>query len=207
VPVTAETSITPPRRRRLARADRALVVLEAAEEVFAERGYVRASMAEIAEKAGVTKPVLYDHFGSKDGLLAEVIRRAGAELRTALEPTVSEATSPEDALGRGLRTYFTFIEKHASSWTVLFAEGGGSPAGMDALESVRREQADYIAALIAAELADDHREAAVVYAQAVIGACERLATLRTADSSLDADTVATRLMELLWLGFSGLRAQ
>jgi AcrR family transcriptional regulator len=181
-------------------------VLEAAEEIFAARGFARASMAEIAARAGVTKPVLYDHFGSKDGLLAEVIRRAGADLRAALETAVGQAGSPEDALGRGLRTYFNFIEQHAASWTVLFNEGGGSPAGTEALETVRREQAAYIASLIAAELPEDRHAAAAVYAQAVIGACERLATLRTVDPALDADTVATRLMELFWLGFSALRA-
>src|SRR4051812_27038693 len=107
-------------------------------------------MAEIAEKAGVTKPVLYDHFGSKDGLLAEVIRRAGADLRAALEATVGEAASPEDALARGMRTYFEFIERHASSWTVLFTEGGGSPAGTEALEAAPPEPAGYIATPIAA---------------------------------------------------------
>lgn len=209
MPAPAETSRTSP-RRRLARADRARVVLEAAEEIFAARGFARASMAEIAAKAGVTKPVLYDHFGSKDGLLAEVIRRAGADLRAALEAAVASATTPEEALGHGLRTYFDFIEQHAASWTVLFNEGGGSPAGTQALEEVRREQAAYIATLIAAEIAEDRREAtpdaAIVYAQAVIGACERLATLRTADPSLDADMVAARLMELFWLGFSSLRS-
>jgi AcrR family transcriptional regulator len=163
-------------------------------------------MAEIAARAGVTKPVLYDHFGSKDGLLAEVIRRAGADLRAALEAAVTSASSPEDALGRGLRTYFEFIERHAASWIVLLSEGGGSPAGTQALEEVRREQAAYLAALIAAELSHDRQEAAAVYAQAVIGSCERLATLRTSDPKLDADTVAARLMELFWLGFSSLRS-
>ena len=208
MPATAETSVTaspPARRRRLARADRAAVVLDAAEQIFAARGYARASMAEIAERAGVTKPVLYDHFGSKDGLLAEVIRRAGVELRTALESAVGGATSPEEALRQGLRTYFDFIEAHAESWTVLLTEGAGSPAGTEALETVRRQQADYIAALIAAELVEDRRNAASIYAQAVIGACERLALLRSIDSRVDAETVTARLMDLFWLGFSTLR--
>ncbi|MFL6240345.1 MAG: TetR/AcrR family transcriptional regulator [Actinomycetes bacterium] len=208
MPTAAETSVTPPPRRRLARADRARVVLEAAEEIFAERGLARASMAEIAARAGVTKPVLYDHFGSKDGLLAEVIRRAGEELRAALQTAVAAADSPADALARGLRTYFEFIEKHALSWTTLLTEGGGSPAGTEALESVRREQAAYIAALIAEQLLPERRDAAAIYAQAVIGACERLAMLRAAHvdpAELDAETVAARLMDLFWLGFSDLR--
>jgi AcrR family transcriptional regulator len=193
-------------RRRLPRADRARVVIDAAEEIFAERGFARASMAEIAARAGVTKPVLYDHFGSKDGLLAAVIARAGMDLRGALEAAVADAPTPAEALARGLRTYFGFIEKHAGSWMVLLGEGGGSAAGTEALETVRREQADYIATLIAAQLPEVRRPAAAVYAQAVIGACERLATLRAADPSLDADIVTARLMDLFWLGFSDLRS-
>jgi AcrR family transcriptional regulator len=208
VPAAPETSVTAAatsRRRRLARADRATVLIEAAEQTFAARGYAGASMAEIAERAGVTKPVVYDHFGSKDGLLAEVIRRAGVELRVALEASVGAATSPEDALRRGLRTYFDFIEAHAESWAVLLTEGAGSPAGTAALEEVRGQQADYITALIAAEVAEDRRPAAGIYAQAVIGSCERLALLRSIDPSVDAETVTARLMDLFWLGFSTLR--
>jgi AcrR family transcriptional regulator len=207
VPASAETSLTPAPRRRLARADRARVVIEAAEEIFAARGFARASMTEIATRAGVTKPVLYDHFGSKDGLLAEVIRRAGVELRAALEAAVAEADSPADALARGLSTYFDFIEKHARSWTVLLNEGTASPAGIEALEAVRRDQADYIAGLIAEQLPAARQTAAPVYAQAVIGACERLATMRALDTKLDAATVTARLMELLWLGLSDLQAE
>src|SRR4051794_15068730 len=210
MPRTAETSVTsgrtPPPRRRLARADRARVVLAAAEEVFAARGFARASMAEIAARAGVTKPVLYDHFGSKDGLLAEVIRRAGVDLRDALGAAVAEADSPADALGRGLRTYFAFIEQHAQSWTVLLNEGTASPTGIAALEAVRREQANYIAGLMAEQLPADRRAAAPVYAQAVIGACERLATLRAVDPALDADVVSDRLIDLFWFGLAHFQA-
>jgi AcrR family transcriptional regulator len=198
------TSVTP--RRRLARADRARVVLDAAEEIFAARGLAGASMAEIAARAGVTKPVLYDHFGSKDGLLAAVIRRAGDELRAAVQEAVTGADSPADALARGLRTYFEFLDRQAMSWPALLSEVGGSPAGLAALESVRREQADYIAALIADELPKRRRNAADVYAQVVIGACERLASLRADDPGLDAATATARLMDVFWRGFSGLRA-
>ena len=60
----------------MARADRRDQLLDTAQEVFVERGYGPTSMDDVAEAAGVTKPVLYDHFGSKDGLLAAVVERA-----------------------------------------------------------------------------------------------------------------------------------
>ncbi|HEY2101407.1 MAG TPA: helix-turn-helix domain-containing protein, partial [Pseudonocardia sp.] len=58
-----------PVRRRVSRAERERQILDAASAVFAERGYQAASMDAVAERVGVTKPVLYDHFGSKEGLL------------------------------------------------------------------------------------------------------------------------------------------
>jgi AcrR family transcriptional regulator len=209
VPAPTETSVTP-RRRRLSRADRGQQLLDAAEQVFAERGFQAASMDEVADRAGVTKPVLYDHFGSKDGLLAAVILRAGAELRTALQATVVEAHSPDEALERGLHTYFSFIESMASSWVMLLTDGAASTAAAAALESLRHEQVGYIAGLIAAEIPGGDRAAAAgaatVYAQAIIGACERLAFCRRDDPTLDPATVTARLMELLWLGLGEVRS-
>src|SRR2546423_12256290 len=193
-----EPSVTP-RRRRLPRADRGQQLLDVAQQVFAERGFQAASMDEVADRAGVTKPILYDHFGSKDGLLAAVILRAGAELRTMLQAAVVEAHSPDEALEHGLHTYFSFIESRASSWVMLLTDGAATAAGTAALESLRREQVDYIAGLIAAEIPGGDRAAATVYAQAIIGACERLAFCRRDDPALEPATVTARLMELLWL--------
>jgi len=188
------------------RPDRERQLIEVAEAVFAERGYTAASMDEVAERAGITKPVLYDHFGSKDGLLAAVILRAGAEMRAAVGRAVADAASPEDALERGLRAYFAFIDRHAASWTVLLSEAAATRAGAEAMETVRREQTDFIAVLIAGEMTEHDADLAQTFAQAVIGACERLATYRTNARGLEVETVTKRLMELLWLGFGNLAA-
>jgi hypothetical protein len=67
-------------RRRLGRAERERQILDAAVRVFSERGFQQASMDAVAKLVGVTKPVLYTHFGSKDGLLLACIARARAEL-------------------------------------------------------------------------------------------------------------------------------
>jgi AcrR family transcriptional regulator len=60
-------------RRRIGRAEREQQILDAALAVFSERGFQNASMDAVAERVGVTKPVLYTHFGSKDGLLLACI--------------------------------------------------------------------------------------------------------------------------------------
>src|SRR6266545_370487 len=76
----AATPTAPPRRRRMSRADRERQMLAVAEQVFAERGYRAASMDDIAERVGVSKPMLYEYFGSKDGLMRATIAHNRAAL-------------------------------------------------------------------------------------------------------------------------------
>ena len=200
MPPTAPTPV----RRRLPREERARQLLATAEQVFADRGIAAASMDEIAERAGVTKPVLYDHFGSKDGLLAAVIERAGADLGTAVESVVAEADGPDAALARGLRAYFTFMQEHRKAWLALLNETATNTAGAKALEKIRDERARFIALLIAAEIPDADRARAMTYAQAVIGACERLATAPDG-AALSPDELTSYLMDVIWLGFAAVR--
>ena len=188
------------------RAERTKQLLEVAESVFAERGIAAASMEEIAERAGVTKPILYDHFGSKDGLLAAVIARAGAELGGAVEAAVAGAETPDDALARGLRAYFIFIQKHRRAWLALLNETATNTAGAEALERIREERARFIATLIAAEVPGSDMVRAMTYAEAVIGACERLATAPHGTNVLSPEQLTSHLMDVMWLGFAAVRA-
>lgn len=199
---TAENT---PTRRRMPRAERNRQLLEVAESVFADRGIAAASMEEIADRAGVTKPILYDHFGSKDGLLAAVIARAGAELGEAVEAAVGGAETPDHALARGLRAYFTFIQKHRRAWLALLNETATNSAGAEALERIRRERARFIAALIAAEVPGSDMTRAMTYAEAVIGACERLATAPHGTEVLSPEQLTSHLMDVMWLGFAAVR--
>src|SRR3954467_11890051 len=100
------------RRRRMPRADREQQMMTVAEAVFAERGYAASSMDEIAERVGVSKPMLYEYFGSKEGLLVACIRQVRAELHDLTAESVIGAESAEDALRRGLVTFFRYTDEH-----------------------------------------------------------------------------------------------
>ncbi|MGH3994271.1 MAG: TetR/AcrR family transcriptional regulator, partial [Pseudonocardiaceae bacterium] len=106
----------------MARADRERQMLEVAEELFAERGYQAASMDEIAERVGVSKPMLYAYFGSKDGLLLGCVRRARAELREVTMAAIAQGGTPYEVLRRGLIAHFRFIDAHTSAWAILRTE-------------------------------------------------------------------------------------
>ncbi len=163
-------------------------------------------MEDIAEQAGVTKPIVYDHFGSKDGLVAAVVMRAGAILGEAVLGAVAAAASPEQAVAEGLTAYFRFIEERRTSLHSLLSEGvaPGTEAAA-ALERVRGQQADMIAALLLEHSEQATPAEAQLYAQIVVGATERLATRPGVTEPPSVEILTRHVMDVIWCGFAALR--
>lgn len=191
-------------RRRLPRAERERQLVDVAEAVFAERGFREASMEEIALRAGVTKPILYDHFGSKDGLVAACIRRAGAQLLVSITTAVESARGPAEVLRAGFAGFFDFIESHGQAWFTLVGENAVVGEAAAALEAIRRDQAAFVARALADEFPSARREEVAVFAEAIIGACERIALWRREAADVSVDEAATTLMALVWGGLAGI---
>jgi AcrR family transcriptional regulator len=187
----------------MARADRRDQLLDTAQQVFLARGYGPASMDDVAEAAGVTKPVLYDHFGSKDGLLAAVIERAGAQMLEATTGAIADL-DPETALRQGLTSYFRYVDDHAGAWTLLLHEvAPGTPAAA-AVDRIRQVQVEVIAALVGEQLPDPDPVRALSYAHVVSGAAERISTVRLTARGTTPDEAAGLVMDVLWTGFERL---
>src|SRR3954471_16258736 len=96
----------------MSRAERERQMLDVAEEVFAEQGYAVVSMEEIAVRVGVSKPMLYEYFGSKEGLPLATIGRARTELFETTASAIQAAETAEDKLRSGYLAYFRFNEAH-----------------------------------------------------------------------------------------------
>jgi AcrR family transcriptional regulator len=113
-------------RRRLSAAERRERILDAATEVFAERGYVAASMAEIAARAGVVASVIYDHFGSKRELAIELLELHGAVL---IERTITELepAPPPELLRTSIELFYRFVEADPFVWRFLFRDPPADP--------------------------------------------------------------------------------
>jgi AcrR family transcriptional regulator len=189
----------------MARADRRAQLVDTAEQVFVASGFAGASMEDVADAAGVTKPVIYDHFGSKDGLLAAVVARLGDQM---LEQTAAAATgSPEEALRQGLTAYFRFVDRHAGAWSVLLREVAPGTQASAEVDRVRAAQVEMIAALITLHLTTRDADRALVYAHAVSGAAERLAAVRLTEKKVSPQRAAALLMDVMWSGFAQLQAQ
>lgn len=176
-------------------------MVDVAETVFAERGYAAASMDEIAERVGVSKPMLYEYFNSKEGLLLACIRESRAALRSVTEAAVASSPGAEEAMRRGLHAFFVFIRERRQAWSLLRHEMAliGTSAA-DEIEVTRRQQTDLIAALLAGYVEDDDAVRTEASAEFVVGACERLAIWCERHDDVTPDVVTDYAMDLLWGG-------
>jgi AcrR family transcriptional regulator len=190
------------------KAERKAQMLDVAEVVFAERGYLATSMDEIAERVGVSKPMLYEYFGSKEGLLIGCIQRARTELRTKTEAALVGASDPEELLRRGLLAFFEFIVDHRQSWALLRQEAAITvPSASEEIEGIRTQQTALISAVIAGFSADLEPLEAEAFAEIVVGSCERLALWCERRPEVGPALATDYVMTAVWQGVAArLRA-
>jgi AcrR family transcriptional regulator len=192
--VTGATRLPAARRRRQ--------LLDVAQEVFAVRGFHATSMDDVAEAAGVTKPVLYQHFDSKRRLYLELLEDVGQQLLDAIGDATSAAATPRQQVENGFAAYFRFVDEQRSAFRVLF--GGGVRRDEEFADAVRRVEqtlAEAIAVLIEADIDDAHR---LLLAQGIVGLAEGTARYLLAGAlEFDPTVVASRIADLTW---AGLRA-
>lgn len=211
------------RTRRLPAERRRLQLLSVALDLFGTRGYHATSMEDIAERAGVTKPVLYQHFPSKSELYRELVESVGNEL---LETVTSDATAESAPFARvlaGFRAYFRFVGEHTAAFQLLF--GGGarqSDEFAEAVGRVERSIAETIAGLIEVDIDQEHRDllgyaivglAEVTSRQWVLRREERERTVAAdpaapaVDERAEGDLLAARLADLVWAGLRALPSE
>src|SRR5215212_6221745 len=200
-------SVTP-RRRKVPRAVREQQMLEVAERAFAQRGYHAASVDAIAEAAGISKPMVYAYFDSKEGLYRACMAAARERLLSTLREQVDVSAPPDQQLWHGLLAFFTFVERSPDSWTVLVGDvtAGTGPLAAEG-RAVRREMAGLVGELLRrAGVAEglDVGELADQLARALIGAGESLAAWWAEHPEEPAEKMALVLMNFAWSGLGGL---
>lgn len=107
--------------RKVPKEQRMEQILEVAGVVFSKRGFHSTSMEEIAEGAGVTKPLLYRYFGSKDALYLATITQVGNHLTQGLSLLMT-IPDPKERLKLIAISFLTFVERHRDGWSVLYNE-------------------------------------------------------------------------------------
>jgi AcrR family transcriptional regulator len=192
---------------RLPAEQRRRQLLDIACQVFAERGFHATSMDDVAGAAGVTKPVLYQHFASKRALFLEVLDDVGRRLLAALAVATGSAHTGRERVEAGFAAYFRFVTEHEAAFRVLFgASARNDPEFAETVERVLDETAEAISTLIEIEGTAEHRR---VLAHAIIGIAE--ATSRDAltddGTALEPARLARWVSELAWFGLRGVRAE
>lgn len=196
--------------KRMPRSVRERQMLDAAVATFARQGYRAASMDEIAEQAGVSKPLVYLYLNSKEELFAACVEREAnalvAAVRCGAEPGTEPATDPEWRLAGGLRGFFAHTASHPDGWAVLYqqARTQGRPFA-ERVAAMRAEIVDVVMELIsAAPEAEGGREAAgrdvAGLAHALVGAAESLADWANRTPGRTPRETTAILMDFAWPG-------
>jgi AcrR family transcriptional regulator len=186
-------------------------ILDAAVTVFSRRGYHATSVDEVADAAGISKPMVYAYLGAKEDLFIACLQREGVRLIEALAAAVRSPVgpgcesagsapgsaggglTPQQKLHRGLSAFLGFVADHREGWTVLYRQARGPFA--EVLLPMRTQLVELVTGLFAPA-----GELAPTLGYAVVGAAEALADWVVDHPSADPQLAASRLAEVLWNG-------
>lgn len=191
--------------KRLSAGKRRQQLLDVALRLFAAKGYNATTMDDIAEAAGVTKPLLYQHFDSKRALYLELVDTVATTMLTAIGDATAAAATPRQQVEGGFGAYFDLVITHAHAFQLLFGSATpDDPEMSDMLRHVEDLLAAAISTLIDAGLDDDHRQ---LLAYAVVGMAEGASRYILANGTPVpdgdvpvVDRLASRLADLAWAG-------
>jgi AcrR family transcriptional regulator len=125
-------------RKRLTLDQRRIRILAAATRIFARKGYDGASMSEIATAAGITKPVLYDHFSSKDALFDTLLRSIRDDLLAKGNAIGKSAVSEEVRFRTAVDAFFAFVEDQPDAAMILLIVPQGNPVTLKLSRAVQQ---------------------------------------------------------------------
>ncbi len=197
--------------RRLTADARRRQLFEVALSLFAEHGYAATTMDDIAEAAGVTKPLVYQHFESKRALYLELLDVFSVEMIDRIVRSTSEAQGPRQQVEFGFAGYFELMVDNENAFRLLYGrDAPDDPELGDALRRVEETIAEAIDPLIDADLDPAHR---LLLAHAVVGMAEgasrlwldanrhpRTGLTQETDRAADAARLAARLADFAWAG-------
>lgn len=191
--------------RRLTAEARRAQLLSVAREVFAEDGYPGAAMEKIAQRAGVTKPVLYQHFEGKKELYLALLDSDMSRLLAQVSGAIESAHDNPSRIRKGLAAYFNYIEANVDSFRLLFRETmGADPEFRESIDRFHDAAATSIGAIIADETGKS-QELAELLARGIMGMSEAAATWwLDRKQEIEKKELVESLAELAWRGLAAL---
>jgi AcrR family transcriptional regulator len=196
-------------RRRMPAQDRRALILESAREAFAEGGYHSTSLDAIAERASVSKALLYEHFDSKRELHAAMLELHVRELLERINAALVDAEPGEQRMRAGLEAFFTFLEDRRGAAAILL-RNTGDPDVLEWLDRLRDGVAAAIVILMTEEVEEiftddaELRRMVEMIAQQQIGAIQSLADWWGEHREVPKEQVIATAMEFAWIGMDRL---
>ena len=199
------THVSDARAGRMPRSQRRAQLLVAAQEVFVEAGYHGAAMDTIADRAGVSKPVLYQHFPSKKELYLALLDRHCDEVVELISAALASTTDNKLRVAAAIGAYFEFFDREGAPFRLVFeSDLTGEPEVRSRIDRVGADCAEQIADVIAADTAIGTDEA-LLLAHALTGAAMNSARhWITADRHPGREEAAFLVNRLLWRGLGGM---
>jgi AcrR family transcriptional regulator len=181
-------------------------LLQVARRVFAESGYHSVTMDHVAAAAGVTKPILYDHFPSKRDLYRALLEADLATLRSEIRTAIENSRGNRERIRASFQAYFDFVDREGQGFRLLMQEAVGQEADFRDMvavfrDDVLRQVTDVIVRESRGSL--DRTEAEDV-ALGLIGMAEQVAQHETGRSPAERKRTVDTLVRLAWRGITGL---
>lgn len=195
----------PKRKQRLSGAERRQQLLTVAREAFASGGYEATSLDEVAQRAGVSKPIVYEHFGSKEGLYATVVEREMDELVRRVTEAISQGR-PRQRFEGAVVAFMTYVQDEPAGFAVLTRDSP-TPSARRGLTRVIDDLAQRVGDIFRAEFerAGYGPRDAPVYANALLGMVTQVGQWWASEGrKLPLQHVVRHVAALGWMGLRHL---
>jgi len=195
----------PKRGSRLPRVARRAQLLEAAQEVFVANGYHAAAMDDIADRAGVSKPVLYQHFPGKLDLYLALLDSSCEAIVKAIEAALRSTDDNKQRVAATMHAFYDYVANAQGAFRLVFeSDLTNEPAVRERVDRVTQECAELISEVISAD-AGLSRDQSMVLAVSLVGMAQVSARYWLAwdHPTLTQDQAADLVASLSWRGIRG----
>jgi AcrR family transcriptional regulator len=193
-------------KRRMRAPERRKQLLEVARKVFGRRGYHVVTMDDVAREAGVTKPILYDHFPSKRDLYRDLLEEDLADLKQRLREAMETSKGNRQRIQGSFQAYFDFVDEEGAGFRLLMQEAVGPEREFrEMVFRFRDEVLEQVTEVIVRESKGNlDRARAADVALGLVGMAETAAQRNPGGSKEERQRMVDTLVRLAWRGITGL---
>lgn len=192
------------KNRRLSASERRAQLIDVGRAVFAKKGFEATSMEEIADRAKVSKPIVYEHFGGKEGLYAVVVDREMDYVVRRISEAIASG-SPRERIERATLAFLTYVRDHPDGFAVLSQDSPLS-ATRGRLSSLLNDLAERVGDIFISSFKDAGYDArtAPIYAHALVGMVTFVGRWWIEVRKPAIEEVARHAAALAWMGLRHL---